>query len=259
MSEREESITRARAYVEHLFKARGQDVPRLPACCIIAHSDVMVEAARLGVPCQTFDLGSRRSCELHVLRTPAGSFAMASASAGAPMTALLIEELLALGARAFLSVGPAGGLSGAQGDKLAPGAVVVVDAALVCEGTSRHYGSTGGIERPDAAMNAALADALRRHALPFSRATTASTDALYRETPSFLRQIAKRGASAIDMEASALFSSCRFHGAAAAAVLLISDSVGQDETWSIALTDDRLARAESSVLPALVELACTWN
>lgn len=253
MHQNENSITSARAYVEYILRARGLELPAVPRDCVIAHADTFVALARRRFPCRTLDIGSRRPNEIHFLTPPEGrAFAVASAPPGAPMTALLLEELIALGFERFITTGPAGLPANGRIPPDPPGLVVLAEDALICEGTSAHYGAKDAVATADPAMVERLARALARHPVPFRRGRIATTDALYRETPGFIDEILAQGATAIDMEVSAFFSVCRFHGKPAGALLFISDVVGRKSGWDMAFADEHLDRAEDSILSAIL-------
>src|ERR687897_1163826 len=76
-----------------------------------------------------------------------------STGLGGPSAAAVVAELVALGARRLVRVGTAAGVG-----STALGAIVVADAALAADGTSRALGASGRMEA-DAAITAALAHA----------------------------------------------------------------------------------------------------
>ena len=74
--------------------------------------------------------------EFHALKVgPTSIGVLRPIGPGAPIAAMVLEELIAFGVQRFISIGLAGGL---QID-LRPGDVVVCDRALRAEGTSAHY------------------------------------------------------------------------------------------------------------------------
>src|SRR5215472_11837320 len=86
------------------------------------------------------------------VRGPAGPLAVltpqlgfARLPIGAPVAAIVVEELAALGVQAVVAVGTAGAI----GDGLAPGDLVVCSGALRDEGTSHHYAPPGRFALPD--------------------------------------------------------------------------------------------------------------
>jgi uridine phosphorylase len=143
---------------------------------------------------------------------------------GAPYAVMIMETLIAWGGKRFLFLGWCGSLSEALGigDLLAPG------VAIIDEGTSRHYGRRLS-ERvhPTAKMFKALASALQRSAAGFQTGAVWTTDAIFRETPGKVRQFRSRGALAVEMELSAIFSLARYRKVEAAGLVVVSDDLSR--------------------------------
>jgi uridine phosphorylase len=140
---------------------------------------------------------------------------------GAPIVAAQAEELIALGARRVVSVALSGGI---QPD-LAPGATVVVAAAIRDEGTSHHYLPPGREIGADATVTAALVDALSKPGTEVRVGRTWSTDAPYRETREEVVSHQADGVLTVDMEMAALFAVAQARSVAAAGVLVVGDSL----------------------------------
>jgi len=151
---------------------------------------------------------------------------------GAPYGVMLLEALIAKGAKAVVVLGWCGGLS----PDFAPGDLVVVETALVDEGTSRHYMDLRGdlpAVNPDTRLTAKLADALGAAELKFHADVTIwTTDAIYRETPEKVSWYRDKGACAVEMECSALFAAAAFRKIPIAALLVVSDALAPaDAIW----------------------------
>jgi uridine phosphorylase len=151
---------------------------------------------------------------------------------GAPYGVMLLESLIAKGARAVIVLGWCGGLS----PDLFPGDLVVVENALADEGTSRHYMALSGdlpAVRADAGLTATLADTLGSAGLEVQpQSTIWTTDAIYRETPEKVAWYKDKGACAVEMECSALFAAAAFRKVPIAALLVVSDSLARtDGAW----------------------------
>jgi len=154
-----------------------------------------------------------------------------STGMGGPSAAIVAEELIALGVRRLVRVGTCGALD----ETLALGDLLVVEAALCEDGTSRALGA-GARAEPDPALTAALV------AGGVQGAVVASTDLFYDPDPRGLARWGERGARAIEMEAAALFTVARRHGAAAACVLAVTDQLADGGRERIG--EDELAAAE---------------
>ena len=167
---------------------------------------------------------------------------------GGPAIAVAVEELAAMGAREFIAVGIAGGLAGS----VSTGSIVVVDMALPEDGVSRLYGAGSGPVPADPALVGAVDAALSRSGIAHQRGTSWTTDAIYAETPSQVAAAVDRGASVVDMEAAGLFAVTRALGLAAAATVVVGDSIA-GTTWHPP-TDIRTVQAGlASAATALLE------
>jgi uridine phosphorylase len=153
---------------------------------------------------------------------------------GCPSAAIVVEELIALGARRLVRVGTCGALDGS----LALGGLLVADRVLAEDGASRALGATGSIEG-----DPALLEALRAAAGGATVGTVVSADLFYDPDPDRAGGWAAAGALAVEMEAATLFAVARRHGVAAGCVLAVSDLVATRER----IADDALGAAEAEL------------
>lgn len=141
-----------------------------------------------------------------------------STGMGGPSAAIVLAELCELGLRRAIRVGTCGALDPA----LALGDLLVVEAALAEDGTSRALGAP---ERalPDPGLTTALlaSSAHRAHG------HVVSTDLFY-DPPSGDRTDGwrERGALAVEMECATLFTLAATLGVSCACALVVSDRVG---------------------------------
>jgi DeoD family purine-nucleoside phosphorylase len=155
---------------------------------------------------------------------------------GAPSAAIVVSELVDLGAERLLRVGTCGALSAA----LALGDLVAVESALSADGVSAALGPAG----PDPELTAAL-DAAHRGAV-------VTSDLFY--DPDLGRQEAwaAGGALAVEMECAAVFAVAARRGIAAAALLLVSDLVLPErrriDADELRAGEERLGRAALAAL-----------
>lgn len=132
---------------------------------------------------------------------------------GGPSAAIVLTELIALGARSAVRVGTCGAL----GAGLALGDLVIAREAICVDGTSRALGAG---ERAPA--DAALTEALVGH-LPGAHAgAVVSVDLFYGDE----RSAEQADALGVEMEAAALFTVGAREGAHVACVLAVSDTFG---------------------------------
>ena len=133
---------------------------------------------------------------------------------GAPQAVDTIETLAVLGVKRVVTVGMCGGFS----EQVAVGDILVPDKAFVEEGTSLHYYEQIDFARPDEQLFEQLQNIPEAKVLPI-----VTTDAVYRQTFYKEQLWREKGAVAVDMETSALWSVGKFLGLQVASVLMISD------------------------------------
>jgi uridine phosphorylase len=160
---------------------------------------------------------------------------------GGPSTAIVVSELIDLGATQLLRVGTCGGLDPA----LAPGQLVIATEAIADDGTSRALGAG------DRAIAGPLLSGALRGADNGSAAsgTVVSTDLFYDASDREPGWIAA-GAIAVEMEAATIFTLATRRGVEAGCALLVSDLLTGERAR---IGDDALHAAEAR----LGELALT--
>ena len=156
-----------------------------------------------------------------------------STGMGGPSAAIVLHELIALGARRAIRVGTCGALAEtgmlAEGEchpasvgDLALGDLVVAGEALAADGTSRTLGAGERI-----AADRGLTGALESAAAEQGR-TIVSTDLFYEPTRERERAWRTAGAVAVEMEAAALFAVGARAGVPVGCVLTVSNLLGED-------------------------------
>lgn len=146
---------------------------------------------------------------------------MAGPAIGAPAAVLVMEKLIALGARRIVMMGWCGAID----PEFSIGDIIVPESAVSGEGTSKYYGD---IRRPQSSPEArgALTRLLDAAQLQWSYGDIWSTDAPYRESWKFLQHLYREEKIAgVDMEFSALCSVASFRKIDFSAVLIVSDEL----------------------------------
>jgi len=168
-----------------------------------------------------------------------------STGMGGPSAAIVLEELIALGARRAIRVGTCGALNG----DLQLGDLLVAAEALAADGTSRALGAGERIAA-DRELTAALESAATRSGATVASAATqggatvVSTDLFYEPDPGRERDWRAAGAVAVEMEAATLFAVGARAGIQVACVLAVSNAVGEaDEDRRGQIDDDTLLAA----------------
>jgi len=157
---------------------------------------------------------------------------------GCPTAAIVIEELIQLGARRLVRVGTAGGL---QPD-LELGELVVAISAVPADGTARTYvGGEPHAPTAEFGFTHGLIHAAKELGLKPRVGPIASSDTFYDPDPERHRRWASRGILAVEMEAAVLFTIGGIRGVQTACVLTVSDLVGGEQF--VRIGDDQLAQA----------------
>jgi uridine phosphorylase len=132
---------------------------------------------------------------------------------GGPSAAIVIEELIGLGAQTLLRIGTCGALTG----DFALGELVVASRALGADGTSAALRVTDGVEA-DPGLSAALAGAGAR------TVTAVSTDLFYDDAhDEAAAGWVRDGARVVEMEAATLLAVAERRGVRAGVLLGVTD------------------------------------
>lgn len=141
-----------------------------------------------------------------------------STGMGGPSAAIVIAELVDLGARRLLRVGTCGALDG----ELGLGDLLVATEALAADGASRALGAADRV--------AASPEMLRRlqdcAGPDGAHGAVVSTDLFYDAPAGAADSWRRQGARAVEMEAAVLFTLAARHQLAAGCALIVSDVVG---------------------------------
>ena len=169
---------------------------------------------------------------------------------GCPSLAIVVEELIRLGARTLVRVGTAGIVDA----DIAPGDMIVADAAIPMDGTTRMYlGGEPYAPAADFTVTRALVDA----AAPQGGAHVGliqTEDAFYATRPNDVPRLAERGVLAVEMEAAALFLLGRLRKVRSGCMLVASNHIGDPQFVEPAVLRAGVERMVRSTLDAAVAL-----
>ena len=213
-------------------------------------------AADLNLLCQAVDTGpgaSRRlfTSRLHTVcadgRQP---FSLAGPIIGAPYAVMLLETLIAWGAKRFIYLGWCGAIAPAVNI----GDIVLPETAAIDEGTSRHYlQGASDTSAPSAPLTAEIRRACRGVGQPLHEGRVWSTDAIFMETRDKVRHFQQQGALAVDMEISALFTVGAHRGVEVGGILVVSDELST-LTWRPGFKDERFDKGRVAACEAVKQI-----
>lgn len=165
-------------------------------------------------------------CAIHEGSWAQKDITVAGPAMGASYAVMVLEKLIALGAKEVLALGWCGGLQ----ENLKTGSLVVPTRAVSGDGVSRHYLPDDTAPGPDPDLCRLLQDHLAAGAQPWQAGPIWTTDAFYRETEAQVRHYQGQGILAVEMELAALFAVGQFRRVAVAGLLVVSDELA-DLTW----------------------------
>ena len=125
---------------------------------------------------------------------------------GAPLSAALLEEVIAFGCKKFVACGGAGVLA----KEIAVGNLVAVSSAVRDEGVSYHYLPPSREVTANAVALNALTHQMEQRGIPYHTGKTWTTDAPYRETPNKIAKRREEGCITVEMECAGMMAVAQF-------------------------------------------------
>jgi uridine phosphorylase len=175
--------------------------------------------------------------------------ALAGPLLGAPQGVIVMEKLIALGAKRIWVLGWCGSLQ----PHLRIGDLILPTTALSEEGTSAHYPVDKETCETSSFLNTALETALSKAGLTYKKGPVWTTDAIYRETERKVIAYGKRGYLAVEMEMSALIRLAAYRSVELAGLLVVSDELFTLE-WHSAFRTDRLKKRSKEAGRLILDL-----
>ncbi len=165
-------------------------------------------------------------CGVHEGSWGGKGITVAGPALGAPYAVMVLERLIALGAKVVLALGWCGSLQ----NHIKVGSLVIPTAAVSGDGTSRHYLPTNMQPAPHPGLCRLLQSQLQAADLPRHFGPIWTTDAFYRETPEQVRHYQAQGVLGVDLELAALFAVGQYRQVAVAGLLVVADELA-DLAW----------------------------
>ena len=156
-----------------------------------------------------------------------GGFSVTGPFIGAPYAVMLLESLIARGARQIIFMGWCGAVS----ERVKIGDIILPTSVVIDEGTSRHYGAdNSGRLAASFPLVSRISHVLEKNNVGFHPGAVWSTDAVFRETRQQVAAHQQSGILAVDMETSALCTVAKFRGVDLGGILVVSDELSS-LTW----------------------------
>ncbi len=168
---------------------------------------------------------------------------------GAPYAVMLLEQLILYGVKQIIFIGWCGSIC--RDVKI--GDIILPKSAYIDEGTSKDYGGKQ-VAFPDADLFQSLEKSLIKSGKQYHKTDIWTADAIYRETIRKVKKYQAKGAKAVEMEASALFSAGKFKKIKVCSLLTTSDELHTFK-WKPGFMDDRFTSARKTVAKTACKLA----
>jgi uridine phosphorylase len=194
------------------------------------------------------------NCALREGRWSGQPVTLMAPALGAPYAVMVLEKLVALGARMVLALGWCGSLQSG----LAIGDLVLPSTTVSTEGTSRHYPLNGAPPDPDPGLCGVLRGLLAASDHPWQEGPVWSTDGFYRETAPLVQGYQAQGVLGVDMEMAALFTVGRFRQVPVAGLLVVSDELASLQ-WHPGYRSERFRRARDQAARLVLAAAAQWE
>lgn len=165
-----------------------------------------------------------RSQTLYRLSEAVGYVPVHETGVGAPVAAIVTENLIAGGAETVMMLGGCAALD----PDVPPDAAILPTAAIRDDGISHHYLPSDEELTPTSELVDALDEALSGAGFATPRGKTWTIGAIYRETVPEIREYRDAGAVSLCMETAAIWAVCRYRGVATATVHEIGDYLDPD-------------------------------
>jgi purine-nucleoside phosphorylase len=187
---------------------------------------------------------------LYFDRNNPGGLSVTGPFVGAPYAVMLLENLIAWGARQIIFIGWCGAIA----DPVKIGDIILPTSVYIDEGTSKHYGAGDSSHlQADFPMLAKAKQVLDKNNFDYHEGAVWTTDAIYRETRREVLRHQQNGVLAVEMEISALCAVALFRRVDLAGILVVSDELSSSK-WRPGFKHDRFVQSRKTACRLVKEL-----
>lgn len=224
-------------------------VPGFPEVCISTFSRNIIEkfAALPGVEVIACLYTANGENPVYKISYGGREFAFYLSLVGAPACVCGLEEIIAMGGKKFIFFGCAGILDDAK----VQNQLIVPTGTIRDEGTSYHYYPGDIVLEPREGLSRILTDCMDTCGFPYTTGKIWTSDGIYRETRSAIKERKKDGCIAVDMEYSALLAVSQYRKVPFLQFFYGADSLDSPQWQPRDLTDYGLTHADRYMALAL--------
>ena len=181
---------------------------------------------------------------------PANTFSITGPLIGAPYSVMVLENLIAWGARHFIFFGWCGAVS----RNVNIGDIIIPTSAIIDEGTSKHYDANPNhAVTPSTYLLKRIKTSFNDKNVHVHEGLVWTTDAIYRETRKKVEYFQNKNVLAVEMEASALFTVGKFRRVETAAILVVSDDLSTFD-WQRGFGNKRFIKHRQTIIEVIAHL-----
>lgn len=229
---------------------RTSRTPDLPSLAILVSTRKDLETL-----CQRLHLDFDRHRQLfisrlYLARHRSSHYTLVGPLVGSPYAVMVLETLITWGARKIIFFGWCGAIS----KQINIGDVILPTAAIIDEGTSRHYvDDSRPASYPSDSLTANIRTAMQEKQVDFHEGTVWTTDGIFRETAEKVTAHQNNNVLGVEMELSALFSVGAYRNIDVGGLLVVSDDLSTLQ-WHPDFKDERFKGGRQMVNEILVRL-----
>lgn len=179
---------------------------------------------------------------------------LAGPALGAPHAVMVMEKLVALGAKRIWFLGWCGSLQ----PELKIGDLIIPITAVSEEGTSMHYPVSPKKCQTSPSMNRLLQASLSKAGFRWASGQVWTTDAIYRETRRKTEEYGRKGILAVEMEISALIRVSIYRSVGFSALLIVSDELGSSK-WNDGFSREDFRRRTKEIGELVYQMCVGLN
>lgn len=244
-----DSLFSPKDYLIYLSKVIKGELPKIPKNIIFVYQESLLKHIKTRVDFHDSEILSQIFPGRFFVSNSGNLGIIGGFGIGSPIAAVVLEELIALGAERFFNIGTAGSLQ--KDSKL--GDIIICTKAIRDEGTSHHYIKSSKYALPSKKLLNNIEDIFEKNNILYKKGGSWTIDAPFRETVEEARHYQKEGIYTVEMEAAALFSVARYRGVEIVAIFSISDLLGELE-WLPGFKDSKTSDSLVKIFEAIVEL-----
>ncbi len=229
---------------------KGKNSPKLGPVAVMVSSEIDLRFLCGLMALNENDFRNLFLSRLYVGDSSTKDFSLSGPLIGAPYATMLMESLIAWGARKIIFFGWCGAVS----HRVKIGDIIVPTCAIIDEGTSKGYcADENSISRPSGPVLAKTKEVLTKSDLEFHEGIIWTTDAIYRETREKVEYFQAKDAIAVEMEMSALFTVGKYRNVEVGGIFVVSDELATFE-WRPGFREKRFKKSRMAVCEVISSL-----